>query len=167
MKNKYYFAILMLYMLLFSNCGCFLPNYYAINFANEAEHDVYFYVLDCKGKYINTAYPDTVISFDKKYVGRIKSHSYFVDIIGTLPIENYFDKLPNDTLSIFYFHPDTLIKYSWSEIKTGYKILQRYDLSIEDVTRHKNKYDVPEIPYPPDERMKNMKMYPPYDNYGK
>jgi len=35
-------------------------------------------------------------------------------------------------------------------------------LALTDVVTLKNKYGVPEIPYPPDERMKDMKMYPPY-----
>jgi hypothetical protein len=80
-----------------------------------------------------------------------------------LPLENYFHKIPSDTLSVFYFHVDTINKYSWEEIRQGYKVLRRYDLSIDDLYLLYNKYDIPEIPYPPDERMKNMKMYPPYE----
>ncbi len=39
----------------------------------------------------------------------------------------------NDTLLFFVFSPDTLNKYSWDEIREGYKIIKRYDLRIEDL----------------------------------
>ena len=140
---------------------CVLPNYYDINYANNADHDVYVHVLDNRGKLMNTTYPDTAISFNKT-TGSIKAHSYIIVNIGTLPIENYFSNIPSDTLSVFYFHADTISKYSWEEIQQGYKILQRYDLSLEDFKRLSDKNGVPVIIYPPDERMKDMKMYPPY-----
>ena len=35
---------------------------------------------------------------------------------------------------MFYvFSVDTLEKYSWEEIREGYKILKRYDLSMDDL----------------------------------
>ncbi len=63
--------------------------------------------------------------------------------------------LPNDTLSIFIFHSDTVSSYPWQTIRTEYKILKRYDLSIADLERLNYK-----VSYPPDNRMENVKMYP-------
>ena len=57
-------------------------------------------------------------------------------------------------MSVFIFHTDTLNKYSWQEVRDGYKILRRYDLSLEDIKKMKWT-----IPYPPDESMAGMKMY--------
>ncbi|MDR1681323.1 MAG: hypothetical protein LBS12_06035, partial [Prevotellaceae bacterium] len=125
---KSFTVIPFLGMVLFSKCE--LPNYYEIDYVNNADYDVYIQVLTSKGKYIN-CYPDTTIFFDKESMGSaIEAHSYVKVNIGTLPIENYFEQLPSDTLSVFYFHSDTLDKYTWEEIQRDYKILQRYDLSI-------------------------------------
>ena len=147
-------------IMLFSKCEGLLPSYYQIDYVNNADYDICCYDLDNRGKYKN-CYPDTTISFGKE-LGIVKAHSYVIVTIGRRPIEDYFDNIPSDTLSVFYFHPDTLAKYTWEEIQRDYKVLRRYDLSIEDIKMLYNKYDVPEIPYPPDERMKHMKMYPPY-----
>jgi hypothetical protein len=162
MKIRSFIVILSLScIILFSKCEWFLPNYYEIDYVNNADYDVYVEVIDNRGEYKN-CYPDTTISFDKG-MGIVKAQSYFIHTIGTLPIENYFNNIPSDTLSIFYFHPDTLAKYSWEEIQCDYKILRRYDLSIEDIKMLYNKNNVPKIPYPPTAAMKHMKMYPPYE----
>ncbi|GHT80090.1 hypothetical protein AGMMS50262_24170 [Bacteroidia bacterium] len=162
MKMKSFVAILsVLSMMLFSKCE--LPSYNEIDYVNNADYDVYFIALGNRGKHVNTTYSDTTIFFDKKTLGStIKTHSYIKVNIGTSPIENYFNNIPSDTLSIFYFHPDTLAKYDWEEVRQGYMVLRRYDLSIEDINLLYNKYGVPEIPYPPSEVMRDMKMYPPY-----
>ncbi len=68
-----------------------------------------------------------------------------------------YENMVKDTLSVFFFHQDTLQKYKWQEIKDKYKILKRYDLSLNDLQNLNFS-----IPYPPDETMKNMKIYPPY-----
>jgi 3-deoxy-D-arabino-heptulosonate 7-phosphate (DAHP) synthase len=65
-------------------------------------------------------------------------------------------------MSVFYFHPDTVAKYKKEEIQRNYKVLRRYDLSVEDIQKLKNKNDVPVITYPPTEATKDIKMYPPY-----
>ena len=38
-----------------------------------------------------------------------------------------------DSLMFFVFSVDTLDKYSWDEIREGYMVLKRYDLSITDL----------------------------------
>jgi hypothetical protein len=150
---------------LFNKCECEGPSKYAVIHVNNAGFDIYLGNKDgCPEMFF---YPDTTISFNnKERLGCNKAQKYFYKDYGD-PIETIIDEIPSDTLSVYYFHPDTLAKYSWLEIQQGYKILQRYDLSIEDIHLLYNKYGVPEIPYPPDERMKNMKMYPPYGTYNK
>jgi hypothetical protein len=118
--------------------------------------------VDNYGHNNSHAYPDTIIFFDKP-LRYIKAQSYVVDDYCEKTIEQILRDIPSDTLSIFYFHSDTLNKYSWEEIQRDYRILQRYDLSIEDIHVLYDQYDIPEIPYPPTEIMKNMKMYPSYE----
>ena len=109
-------------------------------------------------------YPDTTITFDKKNVGYpTKSGTMAYAGISNISLERWIQSFPKDTVSIFIFSKDILDKFSWFEIQSGYKILQRYDLSLEDFNRLSNKNGVPVIDYPPSEAMKYMKMYPPYE----
>lgn len=65
--------------------------------------------------------------------------------------------LISDTLNLFIFCYDTLVKYDWDVIRSKYKILKRYDLSLEDLKRLNWI-----VTYPPTEAMKNIKQFPPY-----
>ncbi|MDR1090405.1 MAG: hypothetical protein LBL79_04950 [Prevotella sp.] len=56
--------------------------------------------------------------------------------------------MPLDTFSLFLFDTDTLKRYPLDEIKTEYKILQRYDLSSGDIEKFLDKYERVIIPYP-------------------
>ena len=132
---------------------------YTYKMYNNAGYDIFAgYGLKSSAPHF---YPDT--SFEKLVNYRlIKSHSFNAHD-EKHPLEETIQReTPRDTVSIFYFHADTVSKYPWDIIQRDYKILRRYDLSPQDIITLKNKYDIPEIPYPPDARMKNMKMYPPY-----
>ncbi|MDR1272999.1 MAG: hypothetical protein LBK12_00465, partial [Odoribacteraceae bacterium] len=76
--------------------------------------------------------------------------------------EKWIAQFPRDTASIYIFNQDTLNAYPWEEIQRDYKILQRYDLSLENFHELENEYGIPVITYPPDARMRHVKMYPPY-----
>jgi len=127
---------------------------------NNANHDIFAGFAFINATYL---YPDT--SFDQLMDYQlIKSHSFDLLRSGESLEESVIRTTPKDTVSIFYFHADTVNKYSWEIIQRDYKILRRYDLSTQDIITLKNKKNgIPEIPYPPDERMKDMKMYPPYN----
>lgn len=43
--------------------------------------------------------------------------------------DEVFEAIPSGKLSIYIFSEDTLKKYSWEEIRQGYKVLKRYDLT--------------------------------------
>ena len=47
-----------------------------------------------------------------------------------ISFENY---IHSDTLIIFIFSADTLQNYDWDQIKRDSKILERYDLSLQDL----------------------------------
>jgi hypothetical protein len=163
MKVKYLIMSCITINIAVCKCGNFPEKNYPIEIINKSEETIYSYLaLGGEG---GNAYPDTTLSFDKKKIGyTTKPGKASHRALPLLTIEEWISRLPKDTLSIYIFSKDTLDRYNWSEIQLGYKILIRYDLSIEDVNLLHNKYDIPEIPYPPDERMKNMKMYPPFKN---
>ena len=106
----------------------------------------------------NEIYPDTLISdFSKDWLSNSFSpKSMRNDISSSSNWKSVFDgRAPQDTLSLFIFASDTLAKYSWEEVRKGYKVLARYDLSLEDLERLNF-----ELSYPPDNRMQGIKMYP-------
>jgi hypothetical protein len=105
-------------------------------------------------------YPDTLLPdiIPKSYKPYPFNKRWSVNFGNPGPNENQlFAKFPTDTMSIFFFDPDTLAKYDWQIIREEYKILVRYDFSQNDLKLLKWC-----IYYPPTEAMKDMKMYPPY-----
>jgi len=108
-----------------------------------------------------TAYPDTTLPIDpnKANIGGVPPYTKQVIYMNGVSYEKMIKSLPKDTLSYFLILEDTLLMYDWEEIRRDYKILKRYDLSLQDLKRLNYT-----IPYPPDDRMKDMKMYPPYES---
>lgn len=65
-----------------------------------------------------------------------------------------------DTLIVFAFDADTLDYYGWDTVCAKYKVLQRYDLSLEDLQDLDFK-----LCFPPSEAMEHIHMWPPYGTY--
>src|SRR5690606_31507629 len=109
---------------------------------------------------VGTMYPDTILWGNGiiGYPTKIYPHNkqYFDELRGKGGVEDI--QYLGDTLSFVIFDIDTLEKYSWDIVKKNYMVLQRHDLSIYDL----QKLDYT-LYYPPNEAMRNMKMYPPYD----
>ena len=122
-----------------------------IRFDNNSDTDVYIYMgLWGRG---NSLYPDTTIGAEVKCgvlfkKGETRYYSYNYD----------YNQEHTNVLCLFIFDANVFDTCSWGEIKKDYKILRRYDLSLQDIERLDRK-----ISYPPTETMKNIKMYPPYE----
>jgi hypothetical protein len=143
-----------------SQCCSYLEKSYSIRIKNSHNTDIYYHFnFSSIEKENDVIYPDTILSFPKNILVKVKQGTIFIDNMPLYPIEKWISNLPHDTLSIYIFDIDTLNRYEWDEIQKDYKILQRYDISAEDI-----KYLNNEVPYPPTEAMKDMKMYPPYKN---
>jgi len=142
-------------LLLFSQCkDDGLARY--IDFYNNSGKPVCCYMPWEDGVF----YPDTLLPniTPTSYKPFPFKERWSVNFGNPGPNENQlFAKFPTDTMSIFFFDPDTLAKYEWATIREEYKILVRYDLSHNDL----RKLDW-RIYYPPTEAMKDIKMYPPY-----
>lgn len=101
-------------------------------------------------------YPDTVISnFRERVILNINKKEN-QDIAGSPNWESTFEvSAPKDTLSLFVFHSDTVNEYSWEKIRKEYKILTRYDLSLQDL---ENRNFILEYPYDPS--LGKLKIWP-------
>lgn len=77
-------------------------------------------------------YPDTSLPAEKPYYGACRPGN-FAYIDSRIDWSEVFVRLPNDTLSIFIFDGATVNTYNWDIIRNQYKILRRYDLSLQDL----------------------------------
>lgn len=148
--NKFRLIIYLFFLFAVSSCEDFLPfdQVNCIWIKNESNQLVHFLV--------GYNYPDTTIpdAYNKrKGVSTNSKTSYD----SKEKWKDVFKALPSDTLSVFIFSIDDLNKYDWQTVRKEYKILKRYDVSLQDLERLEYL-----LTYPPNEAMKNVKMYPPY-----
>ncbi len=121
---------------------------------NDSKSIGYYFALG--GRDGNT-YPDTVPPVSVSYVGKeLESDKRFIYYFGGGKSE-LIQSLPNDTLSVYIFSTDTLKRYSWEEVRSGYKVLRRYNLSLSDL----NRLDWT-LTYPPTDNMRDVNMFPAY-----
>lgn len=127
--------LLMIIFLLVNSSGCeelAMDRYYVIDLENQAEYSIGYYFAT--GGKFGTFYPDSLpetndeITYD---ISEVNKPGY----MGRLKWSKFFRELPHDTLSVFIFHTDTLKNNSWEEVRDHYKILKRYDLSLQDLEK--------------------------------
>ena len=101
-------------------------------------------------------YPDTTF---QRYIYKSEINNKGKEIV--LPYNEVFILRPEireDTLSVFIISSDIIGKYDWCDVASNYNILCRFDLSGQNILDLNYV-----IPYPPSPAMKDMKMYPPYE----
>ncbi len=127
-------------------------DFYTINIQNTTNSTLKFHVASEDSPVI---YPDTILPSNRENIV-LQDVSGNVFWGGSKKWEDVISALPSDTLSIYFFHPDTLSTYSWDVIRDEYKILKRYDLSVEDL----QSIDL-EVFYPTTPMMEAIRQYPP------
>jgi hypothetical protein len=113
-------------------CVRFADSKYPLEIINSSSHTIAFYVA---ASAMEHKYPDTALISKKFEMGKIQpgdSSSWH----SSIPFDRLFQELPTDTLSIYLFHPDTLAKYDWNVIRSEYKVLRRFDVSLDDLKRN-------------------------------
>jgi len=117
--------ILSIVLLVLCNVGCdkLADHVYSIKVQNNTTDTIQFYA--------SYAYPDTAIANEKPILKMAypSKYSYWDSK------EKWEDVLPSDTISMYILSKDTVDKYSWDLIRSGYRILKRYDLSIKDLEK--------------------------------
>ncbi|HNT42576.1 MAG TPA: hypothetical protein PLA42_07660 [Tenuifilaceae bacterium] len=115
--------IILSIMLCGASCEKLVDHVYSIKIQNNTNDTLLFYE--------SYNYPDSSIVQNKPILTRVypKDYSY-------LDSKKDWDEVlvsPKDTISIFILSKGTVDKYSWEAIRADYKILKRYDLSIQDL----------------------------------
>ncbi len=123
--NRIVFFLLISFFINACKDTVFYEKVLALNIKNEGNIPLVVHVSE--------SYPDTIISekFTNLFGVPIKK-----TIAHTYTINNWskvFARTPKDTLSVFIFSGDTVAAYSWDEIRSGYKVLKRFDLSQQDL----------------------------------
>lgn len=106
---------------------------YYIYIQNDSNKDLFVSVAD--GIHSIDPYPDTLLPYSRPYFKEIRpderikweSHGKWEDLI--------INQLPADTLSIYLFDSDTVNTCGWVEVAKDYKVLKRYDLSVDDLIK--------------------------------
>lgn len=140
-----------LFGLTFLSCQDLLQKRYGLHVVNNSNSEI-ICIAGMNG-YYDSFYPDTLLPFAPR-IRSIKPGQSSVWHSAIPWDEHYFKQLPADTLSFFIISKDVYDRLSWDKIRTNYLILNRYDLSSEDVAKLGNR-----IPYPATEAMRDMKMY--------
>jgi len=161
LKNIFRTLMIMCCVLLFQACPMPDKEIIFLYLENNSNDTLAVYIADGS----HTAYPDTLLPQKHQGVRITGTDNNMTGAIYSFrgAPEESFKRLQKDTLSIFIFDANNFsgiiinMDSIWAEMNYGKSFLWRYDLSLQDIKILKYK-----ISYPSDERMKNMKMYPPY-----
>ena len=143
-------------------------SHYRIPIKNIADYTIY---VD-----LSLSYPDTTIgpydrdvslTADENAVSpqginneALRAYDCFEEVFDRRVYRRTADTIGIDTLIIFVYHADTLLLKGWEYVKRNQSILQRYDLGLDDL-RNLGWY----LTFPPSDKMKSIKMWPPYGTY--
>ena len=133
MKLAHLIKVIYSLILLLVCTGCPLAMDYVLrlDIVNNADYPIGYYIA-CGGRY-GTFYPDSLPETNDYVVYDIREVYRPGFMARCRDWDKFFENLSYDTLSVFIFHTDTLNKYSWEEVRDGYKILKRYDLGKDDL----------------------------------
>ena len=169
--RKQIIVILLGSLFLISCPETFDPSYdISGQFYNNSEDTLLIYIS--KGVYSFSHFPDTLLPKDSitehPYMNYISDFLYDYQyppktkrFWGVLMwSEEYHNRTERDSFSVFFISKDTLKKYGYDDVRSNYRIAVRYDLGGLGVYGHfTNLY------YPPNDSMRNVKMWPPYSHF--
>jgi hypothetical protein len=132
MKSKLELLLLApISLLAFSiSCENLSEKWYTIKIENNTTKQI-FVSAGC-GKYGMTSYPDTILPDLEPSLLSVSSFDYN-NLRSSIAWEDIIKQQPEDVLSIYFFNADTINQYEWSEIKQGNKVMERRELSLEDL----------------------------------
>lgn len=146
MHAKLFFIYLLPILLCGHSCGPFGDYELIINFQNNSD-----YTILSAEEY---DYPDTTLR-EKLYFETTLPKSYGRAASST---RRWHRVIVNGKMCLFLLDKDVVDNVPWETVREDYMILQRYDLSIADLEKLNWT-----IYYPPTEAMKDIYMYPPYE----
>lgn len=175
MRNKFK-TLLCLSFLLF---GCeyeSFDNYYLIQIQNNSDFGIISYQAS-GSRNQPTMYPDTILPLHFYILDENEGIEQYVDSSDSIAIippkgcqaalecqrpkitKKAFNRhFISGVYSVFIIAAQTAQEKHWLDIRRDYDILVRYDLTYDNLKALNDT-----IPFPPSEAMKDMKMWPPYE----
>jgi hypothetical protein len=152
MDMKYSLSLLLCVLLL----SCESGGHHEISFVNNSNRDIY---VDW-----DSLYPDTTRAQWYLMVSNAKSYKILSNntSMSALSVdkdswENTFQHISSDTVMIFVYDAHALEANQGHSGQLYDFVIQRYDLSLQDLQRLNWT-----LTYPPSSNISGMKMYPPY-----
>ena len=131
--RQLYIASILLVLILLEGCELFMEKWYYIYVRNDSKR--YIYVVSADGLASVDLYPDTLLPHSQPHLDLIKPNT-IIKLVSSRKWEDRINNLiPSDTLSIYFFDADTVNICGWEEVAKDYKVLKRYDLSVDDLIK--------------------------------
>ena len=181
MKAKHILVLIVALLMLTACPTCDFTSTYTY-VVNNSSHSISVYWASTATN--TSAYPDTLLPDNPVLCGTdvYELIDDSVDANGGMAVFEYptslegFKKLfsrkehlPEGILSVFIMNTDALHHYSWEQIRENSNYIVRYDLRYDDIVKFaiSEKCNEFHIPFPPTEAMRDMKMWPPYEEVRK
>ena len=130
--KKAFLYIITIFLLCSFSCEKLMERKYVINLDNKS--DIRVYLAAGVPETSLGIYPDSSLPADKPFFQAIAPKSKGTFFYSSNKFEYYFEKaFHNDTMSVYLFNADSVDAISWNLIQGQYKILKRYDLSLQDL----------------------------------
>ncbi|MBQ6186427.1 MAG: hypothetical protein IJK49_00580 [Prevotella sp.] len=102
---------------------------------------------------------DTIRNPERNSIWLVENNAVDIEPFSEKVIDGEFiiNHIP-DTFYIFIIDPDTIDKYTWDGVRKENNIIARYNVTLGFLKRNNFK-----VKYPPSLWMKELKMYPSYD----
>jgi hypothetical protein len=129
--------------------------YFGITFHNDLSRDIYIQLGGWQHTISSSLLPLNPCTDDYK----IRMHDYigiFYQLAPSTTWKSLYSDLGIDTMHIFVYDANFVDSLAWTDAREHF--LVRYDLSAQDVEYLNNR-----ISYPPTPDMRNMKMFPSYE----
>ena len=129
---KYTILVFSTIILLANCCENMMEKWFYIRVANISQKAIM--VTAGYERFLMNAYPDTTLPSSEPDLYKIEPNKQ-INLRSGFEWEKVIEEMPLDTLSIYVFDADTLNTYDWIQVKEGYKVLKRYDLSLDDLRK--------------------------------
>ena len=177
MKAKHLLILIVTSLMLTACPTCNFTSIYTC-VVNNSPHSISVYWASTAAN--TSAYPDTLLPDNPVLCGTdvyeliddsipanggMAVFEYPTNLDGFRRLFSRKEHLPEGILSVFIMHTDTLHHYPWTWLRENNNYIVRYDLSYDDIVKFVESDVCNEfyIPFPPTEAMRDMKMWPPYE----
>ena len=91
---------------------------------------------------VSYSYPDTIIPDQYNNLSGIQKMDY-TPFDSKVEWDKVFTEKKASKISFFFFSPDTIAKYGWDNVRSGYRVLMRKDFTLKELQNTNYKVTYP------------------------